>query len=295
MIHSIYRSFPTPYVKFSRIQKGQTRGFPFKGTQKQQMYSSIARSQLTEISRFSEIFSHLNKKTLLLCDLDDTVMESKTFVGSDEWFSTKTKELERSRDSKEEALQIALKQWEHLQSVIPIQLVEGQTARDIRDLQNDDFSVMGLTTRSVRISSFTLKQLKSLNIDFSLSSPIQGEHTFFNPLEVSHKEGILFTAGTKKGEALFTLIPHIKDIFNKVVFINDKATHLADVQKTCAEKNVDFVGLRYGYTDKRKASYDHRLAEIQFWFFEAGKVIPSNQEVQKLSPEVQVWMYRPSA
>ncbi len=81
---------------------------------------------------------------------------------------------------------------------------------------------------------------------------------------VLFRNGILFTGGSPKGPAVATLLQLLKLRPKKIVFINDKKTHLEDVAGTIEKLQIPFVGLRYSFSDKRVASFNPDLAEIQF-------------------------------
>ena len=45
--------------------------------------------------------------------------------------------------------------------------------------------------------------------------------------------------------------------------MNDKASHLMDIEQEAEKNHVELIGLRYGYSDFRKKSFDSRIANTQ--------------------------------
>jgi hypothetical protein len=51
------------------------------------------------------------------------------------------------------------------------------------------------------------------------------------------------------------------------LFINDKHEHIQQVEKTCQEKGISFIGLRYGYLDDQVEAFSPQIASIQMDYF----------------------------
>lgn len=238
-------------------------------------------SEIIEIQHFVDIEKYLDKNSLLACDIDDTVFEPTTWVGSDEWFCRELERYIQLGYCRQEALELALGPWTGVQYFITPKLVEDKTDQIIRNLQAKAFPILGLTTRGAGLATRTIEMLKMVNVDFTKSTPVKDTRVvFLNPEVVIYKGGVLFTSGTLKGEALFKLIPNIKELYSKVVFINDKATHLADVEKKCEKEGVVFLGLRYCAADQRKKRHNQAAAKVQF---DAMSHVLNNAKAEKLA------------
>ena len=88
-----------------------------------------------------------------------------------------------------------------------------------------------------------------------------------NKRGVLYRGGILFTAGTHKGNALSKFLFSIKMHPKAVTFINDKYTHLIPIEEVCDLHAVPFVGLRYGYLDQVVEKIDKEVADVQWAHF----------------------------
>jgi hypothetical protein len=65
------------------------------------------------------------------------------------------------------------------------------------------------------------------------------------------------------------------------VFINDKKTHLKDVEGVVSPKGISFTGLRYSYSDQRVAKFNKDIADIQ-WNQSTFHHILSDEEAEAL-------------
>ncbi len=50
-----------------------------------------------------------------------------------------------------------------------------------------------------------------------------------------------------KGVSLFALCDKIGLTPKRIVFINDKHSHLRDIEVTAEERGVEFIGMRYAF------------------------------------------------
>jgi histidinol phosphatase-like enzyme len=212
-----------------------------------------------ETNHFREILDHTTPDTLIILDIDDTLLIPTQMLGCDEWFLHRVKQT---------SLEKALAEWEAIRHLTKMEIVEPGTEEIVATLQNSGHTVLGLTTQGLALATRTVQQLKENHIDLSLACPFSNDHYFINKHGVLYRQGILFTSGTPKGEALFKLCDDLQYKPKRILFINDKATHLADLEKTALERGVEFIGLRYAYSDARKAKFSTEIADIQFRPFE---------------------------
>jgi hypothetical protein len=222
-------------------------------------------AKIVETAHFGEIKKHINKDTLVILDIDDTLLIPTQMLGCDEWFVGRLQEREKQGVQKAQGLEETLAEWEAIRHLSKMEIVEAGTEEVVRCMQNEGYTVMGLTTQGLALATRTCLQLKANHIDLLTTAPHKkdecvsvGGHT------VLYRNGILFTSGTSKGEALFLLCDKIGYKPKRIVFINDKATHLKDIETVAEKKGVEFIGLRYAYSDARKRAYDPQIANYQF-------------------------------
>lgn len=220
-------------------------------------------AQIIETAHFQELMNHATPGALIILDIDDTLLIPVQMLGCDEWFTLRFKTLEASGLPYKKALDRALAEWEAVRHLTKMEIVEQGSEQIVQQLQQG-FTVMGLTTQGLALATRTVEQLKLVNIDLFKAAPSPVDHYFINGHGVLYRKGILFTAGTPKGPALVKLLDTIGLKPKKIVFINDKTTHLADVEGAVEKCGIEFVGLRYSYSDARKARFSPELATVQF-------------------------------
>ena len=60
-----------------------------------------------------------------------------------------------------------------------------------------------------------------------------------------------------------------------MLFINDKASHLKEVERACEQAKIPFIGLRYGFLDEKVKRFSHEIAAIQWEHF--GKLLSDEE------------------
>lgn len=220
--------------------------------------------EIVEVNHFHEITDYVQHSSLVILDIDDTLLIPEQTLGNDAWFIDRTKDLIENKGMKKEvAFQKTIWEWEAIRKITKVQIVEKNTDAIIQHLQKNNIAIMGLTTQGICMSEITPWQLLSLNIDLNKTSPYKNDYYFRAGQGVLYTQGILFTSGTKKGKALLSLLKHINFRPDHVVFINDKLTHLQDVEESLEDENIKYTGLRYSYSDERVANYSREIANIQ--------------------------------
>lgn len=233
---------------------------------------------IVETHHFSEITSYANSETLIVLDIDDTLLIPTQMLGCDEWFQYRINKHQMEGKSASQALEQSLAEWEAIRHLTKMEIVESGTDSIVRELQNQGYKVMGLTTQGLALATRSTMQLKANNIDLTLAAPIKEDH-YISPKGhgVLYRNGILFTSGTSKGEAFSILCERSGFWPKRIVFINDKATHLADLEEMAEKLGIEFIGLRYAFSDARKAAFRKEIAEFQFAQSTFGHLISDDE------------------
>lgn len=225
------------------------------------------KAEIFDTYQMDEIYHHLQSEMLVIFDIDNTLIEPVQELGTNQWFENRIKEYISFGCSKQDALEKALREWTAIQSVTLVKLVEPNIASIVKDLQNQGYTVMGLTTRGLGISTCTIHQLQTVNIDLKMTAPTDQEIFFMNKQGVLFRGGTLFTAGTHKGDALEKFLKAIDYQPSSIIFINDKYSHLLPVEEYCSKFEIPFTGIRYGFLDEKVKNFRKQIAEIQFYHF----------------------------
>lgn len=245
-------------------------------------------AEIHETLHFKDLLNHITPDTLVVLDIDDTLLLPSQTLGSDVWFCHRWKEHQQNGLSKDDALEKSLAEWEAIRHLTEVCLVEEGTDQVVKDAQNRGVPVMALSTQGVALTTRTFQQLLSLNIDMTKAAPSLEQFYFMNDKVFAegiegalYRNGILFTSGTKKGKALMILLEKMKLQPKHVLFINDKRSHLMDLEEDVEAAGLRFTGLRYNIGDERVKNFSPQIAETQ-WLFSTFDRILSDEEARCL-------------
>lgn len=245
-------------------------------------YNLVIFGTIIEAPHFSDLNDHVTPQTLVILDIDDTLLITAQALGADVWFIHRWEQYQKSNISKSDALELALADWEGVRHLTKMNLVEVGTDKIVRSLQDAKITVMGLTTQGLALATRTIQQLGNLNIDLSLTAPSADDFYFMNGQGVLYRKGILFTSGTNKGRALLHLLDHLGYTPKRIVFINDKETHLKDVEEAVTSRNIEYIGLRYSFSDARVKAFRPEIAEIQWKYSSFAHILSDEEAEQRL-------------
>lgn len=221
---------------------------------------------IRECSSIQETLEEAAPDTLLIFDLDNTLYRTKQMLGSDEWFYEYYMSQQRKLKDKDEALASCLDLWHAIQAVTQVQPMEPSTAAIIRQLQDQGFTVMALTTRSSQIAYTTQQQLNSIGIDMRKSAPTSTAFCLQSMPQVQFKRGVLFTSGQHKGRALKQFLSQTSIHPKKIVFVDDKLSNIRETA-TIGEEGIEFLGLRFNGNDQNTKNYNSSVASMQLKYF----------------------------
>jgi hypothetical protein len=248
------------------------------------LFALFVYGEIVECPKMQLLQEHVSPEALVIFDIDDTLLVPEHMLGSDEWFSSRLNEQKSLGNL--DAFPRTLSEWQAIRHLSKMEVVEPGTDAIIQALQHKKQLVMGLTTQEISLSVITPLQLQENAIDLSVTAPSVKEHYFqIQEKGVLYRKGILFTAGTHKGEALFALLDELKYTPKKIVFINDKASHLQEIEVSSQKRNIPFIGLRYGYCDARKKAFDPKIAAVQFAGF--AKILSDEEALLRLKTSMQ--------
>lgn len=214
----------------------------------------IESPSITEVSKYVT-----DADTLVIFDIDYTILKADDLRATDKWFSAMTTYAQSKGYGCIEAIEIVLVPFGKALKDTTVSAVETKDDKDktpvasevIKNLQKNGIAVIALTSRSLPFVEYTPTQLKSLGIDFD--QPPLGNKEVSMSLKFPAKfvNGILFCSNNDKGETLKALFKELKlKTPGKIVCADDKEKYLLQVQKFADEMKIPFVGIRYSYMDQ---------------------------------------------
>jgi hypothetical protein len=216
--------------------------------------SHPAVSEVREIKDLTLVTSALqesSKRTLLVLDIDDTLLTSEHFFGSDKWYEWQ-KTLDAHDPGKVPCLfdVIALNYEVGTQ-----QPTQADAAHVINALQGDKLL---LTSRNPLYLGGTLRTLHDNG--FQLPTPLAGlqegrswtfrAHADAPPVRVIYEQGIFMTTGQNKGLVLLDLLQRLNLRYERVLLVDDGKKNIDNMQHALRDAGIDYLGLFYTRVDK---------------------------------------------
>lgn len=245
------------------------------------MASSVAVASITEIHSMVEVPAHVTKDTLVVFDIDNTLLEASQTLGTDQWFSSVVEDKKAEGLDAKAAEKAAIAIAESVHDVIKARSVESVTAKMVYDLQARGVVVMGLTARSLPMIPGSLRQLQSNGINLG-KNPIHKNTFDLQSTDVARfQNGILFVGPlNNKGELLKIALKRLGLRPKKVVFVDDKVKHVTNVDKFMNEMGIDVETLRYGAADARVQQFDVNLGRRELSVYQKDGIVLSDEEAR---------------
>lgn len=226
--------------------------------------------QIIETANFGEILNHINStNTLVISDIDNTLMQSVDHLGSIAWGEHVVADLIQKGIPGDEAQQIENSLWRAVHQKIPIRPVDPNTPAIVAEVQKRNIPVLGLTARAPRDSEYTKRQLQSLGINLKEVVPVTHvRHILALEHEAMYEDGIIFATNfNKKSRVLL----HFFELHNLkpelVVFIDDKLHHVTDIQDALADIGIPCIGIRFSGADGQIKDFHPSITDVQWKAF----------------------------
>lgn len=233
--------------------------------------SGASASEVRDIDDLAKVAPALvetDKRTLLVLDIDDTLLTSAGFFGSDKWYEWQ-KHLAKDDPGKVLCLF----------DVISLNYETGSqraTQPDgpalINALQNDKLL---LTSRNPLSRGGTLRTLHDAGyaLPAMLGGQAEGRSWEFRknadakPVRVNYDQGIFMTTGQDKGLALLNLLQRSNLHYPRVVLVDDGQQNIDNMRAALRTAGIDYLGLHYTRIDKTISEADAQAgrAAWQAW------------------------------
>jgi hypothetical protein len=225
-------------------------------------------SRMQEIKDLNDLPAVLSegqgKRTLLVLDIDDTLLTSPEFFGSDGWY-----EWQRALpDGNPDKIRC-------LYDVIAMNYESGvqvATQADGPSIINSlKFDKIIQTSRSLASRAATIRELLDAGYDLppTLAQKIDGKLYQLNPADpksatISYHRGIYMGGGQDKGTLLSRLIDEGSLQYDRIVFVDDGFKNIESMRVAMEARKVEYRGLFFTRISKAVTPDKERLAE-QGW------------------------------
>lgn len=198
--------------------------------------------------------------TLVVFDIDDTLLTATEFFGSDKWY-----DWQRGRALNESGAVIPTREAEKVNCLFDTLGMVFEIATNkpsqpnmanlVHSVNND---VVILTARSGAYRAATMRELARNDLDFtdkSLTSPDVGLHYDYTlgdrTATVSYVDGVFMVQGMNKGVMLLDLLERTGHQYSSVVFVDDKQHNIDNMGDALKSAGINFYGYHYTRISKR--------------------------------------------
>ena len=192
------------------------------------------------------------RRTLLVLDIDDTLLTSTRFFGSDAWYDWQDKTLAKGDPDK-------------LPCLFDIISLNYETGSQ-RPTQNDGPALVNalngdrllLTSRNPLSRGGTLRTLADAGYALPPTLPKAGNGLSwdFRKAEgarmsrVVYDQGLFMTTGQDQGRVLLDLLRRLDLQYDRVVLVDDGRKNIDNMRAALRDAGIDYAGLYYTRVDK---------------------------------------------
>ncbi len=203
--------------------------------------------------------------TLVVFDVDNTLIEPKQMLGSDQWFYALVEQIGADEHLDEDrAVDRAMKIWNAVQADIEVRAVEADTPALIRALARRHVPMLALTARTFDVADVTTRQLRSVGIDFAKTA-IAPDLELSSASSARLIDGIGYVGEkSSKGQVLVEILRRTGLRPQRVVFVDDKAKHATSVSEALSVAAIPFRAFRYGGADREVEAFQRDVAAVEY-------------------------------
>jgi len=249
-------------------------------------FNFLESQEIIETSTIDDVLPLVDEETWFLVDLDNTLFQAKQALGHVNWLQHEVQKLIGAGKSREDAFHSVYPLWKKTQIMTEVTPVESNFVEAIKQLQNRNIIVMGLTHRQLFIVPETLRQLNSIGVSFEPSAPSQETFNISANQPALFTQGILFVDDfNTKGDIFRLLLQQLGKKPKKIVFIDDKKKNVEEFAQATLSEEIEYVGVYYTAVEQEPQIYSTELAEYQLRFLNA--IMSNEQALQLLSQETE--------
>lgn len=246
-------------------------------------------AEVKEIDRIHEIANDVNQDTILLLDIDETLIESPIMLDGKAWRKYVSALLTKKYGD-EKGPEIHDRITYFLGKNVPYIPVEASAPALIQDFQNNQVAVFGFTARG---KDFWYDLPAPDGQEMGILHLEQGGFNFDVPYEsvdqallthVSFGQGVFFAYPIEdKGTLTLEVFSLASRLPSRVVFVDDKLTNVQAVDK--ALQQLGIASVCYYYTLANQRPFDPMVAYIQMEKLFCEGVILSDNEALGIKAE----------
>lgn len=227
------------------------------------LWAMHATAEIHVIQQLEEILGFIDDNTLVVMDIDNTMIEALNPLASDQGFYYLLRRFqEHDGLCFEKANDRAVSLWNQMQSLAKTKAVEAQTPHLMAGLQ---VPTMALTARDPAIKDITREQLLNNGINFAKNAPLQDDMTMLvGGTTALYTGGILFQGeGSNKGIVLVEFLRRL-NLMPTIIFVDDREKNVYQVNEALSALPIKHYEFRYAATDERVKAFNEASMHADF-------------------------------
>lgn len=238
--------------------------------------------------------SHLNKNSIVLLDIDYTLIAPVDLIFSPSGLNHLPKLIKEALENPE-TITKGKYSLDYLKNQVFLQakfaLVDEKFPSLINQLKQEGVLVLAFTAieASKEKIEWRIQQLAKFGFDFSSIFPTVPSLVFskddLQEFPPAFKSGVLFASKHPKGEVLKQFLNQIFNLLqwhpDKIVLIDDQIENLTSVEVSMQEMEIPFIGFWFQEVANRAYKPDLLLAEFQFKYLAETGIWLSDEEARK--------------
>lgn len=204
-------------------------------------------------------------RTLLALDIDDTLLTSPRFFGSDAWYEWQKTLSPQAPGYVPCKFDVIAMSYE-VGTQVPTQ------ADAVAAINAITLDKIMITSRSPMYRNGTIRELEQAGYQLppSLQPGLAGAIYDYQPeanhpgVTLSYHQGVLMAAGQNKGRTLIDLMRHLQIEYDRVVLVDDGEKNINEMREATTSAGIDYRGVHYTRIDKKVTAARERQG-IEAW------------------------------
>lgn len=185
------------------------------------------------ITSFTDIIDHTHKNTLVILDVDETILRLANEIGTKHWWNTVYNGYLSEHGDHTRADEQAFERWrEHATECEAEHTDESGLMRLVEEARSAGNKIIAVTARSPEMSTATKRHLECIGIELDA---IHVNGICFN------SDGVFYAGDTPKSEVIIDIKEYLQNSgmsIVRIVFVDDIEKNVASVAEALDSSNV---------------------------------------------------------
>lgn len=191
--------------------------------------------KIKDICQIVTFISFNDFKKVLVLDIDNTILKTKTFLGSDQWYSWQSELIKtHNKLAIAENLSQLNQIINQMYSYLNYELCQSETPKILSEFKKNNFEIILLTARGDQGHHHLNSSLRDLNI----SKYLKKTFIFLGHSTAIFKDGIIYCNGGHKGDILSSFFEQNNYNPEQILFVDDKLKNLNHVQESLPQTHT---------------------------------------------------------